>query len=98
MGRSYDLAFNFGNASRLCCTEVHHHVFNGRGPVRLKLVKRMGLMTLSADDILGQTVTSDSSGTDLILVVDAKPGRKKNEAVVLAGAAAAERIRTLLDL
>ncbi len=97
MGRPYDLAFNFKSDARLCCMEVAHHVINGRGGVRFSLVKRMGLMTLSADDILGQTVTTATSGTDLVLLIDAKPKGRKGQAIVLTGAPAAAHARHLLE-
>jgi len=97
MGRDYDLAFNFRDERRLCCTEVIYHLLDGRGPIQFKLVKRLGLMTLSADDILSYALASEANGLDVVCVLDEKSGSKGKQAILLTGAAASEHLRRLLD-
>jgi hypothetical protein len=96
MGRDYDMSFNFKSDRRLCCTEVIYHLFDGRGPIQFKLVKRLGLKTLSADDILNNALSSPASGLDVVCVLDEKRGSRGKRALLLTGRAAADHLRRLL--
>lgn len=52
VGSEYDFNFDFSNGTRQCCTEIVYRMLQKRDDFDFKLVKRAGVFTLSADDIL----------------------------------------------
>ena len=52
VGDNYDFNFDFTSGSRHCCTEVIYRSLHGKSGIEFNLVKRFGLQTLSADDII----------------------------------------------
>jgi hypothetical protein len=97
-GRKYDLRFDFSSDRRLCCTEVVYHTLDGRGAIEFNPVKRMGLKTVSAGDILKVALAPDRDAFDVICVLDKKRGRGvKQTAMLLTGNAAVDHLRGLTD-
>lgn len=68
-GKLYDFDFDFFRADRLVCTEVVYRAFDGIGPIQLKLTRRSGRPTLSAEDLLDLAV--DGNGFDPVAVCGA---------------------------
>ncbi len=97
MGRDYDMSFDFKSDRRLCCTEVPYHLFMGHGDFNFKLKKRMGLMTLTADDMIKTALVSESNGLDVICLLDEKRGSRGRKAVLLTGSAAVDHLRRMMD-
>ncbi len=52
LGDEYDFYFDFADASRQVCTEVHYRTLDGKGGITFTLTERGGHETLSADDIV----------------------------------------------
>jgi len=94
MGRDYDMAFDFVSDKKLCCTEVAYHLFDGIGGIDFKLKKRMGIKSLTADDII-RTALQSGSVIDVVCVLDEKGGRGR-KAQLLTGDAAAKHLRKML--
>lgn len=59
LGNEYDFSFDFNDASTQVCTEIIYRAYNGLGPISFSLTKRVGNMTLSADDICQYGFMSD---------------------------------------
>ena len=97
MGREYDMSFDFKSDRRLCCTEVPYHLFAGRGNFEFKLKKRVGLMTLTADDIIKTALASESNGLDVVCLLDEKRGTRGRKALLLTGSAAVDHLRRMMD-
>ncbi len=55
-GKLYDFSFDFTRADRLVCTEVIYRSFEGVGDMSFSLQKRAGRFTLSAEDLLRQSL------------------------------------------
>ena len=96
MGRDYDMAFDFLDDKKLCCTEIPYHLFDGMGEIKFRLVKRVGLKTLTADDMV-KTALRPSGGIDVICVLDEKGGRGR-KAILLKGDIAAAHLRKMLGV
>jgi hypothetical protein len=94
MGRDYDMAFDFISDKKLCCTEVAYHLFDGVGGIDFKLKKRMGIKSLTADDIIKTALISDGV-INVVCVLDEKGGRGR-KAQLLTGEAAALHLRKML--
>jgi len=97
MGRDYDMSFDFKNDSRLCCTEVPYHLFAGRGDFNFKLKKRVGLMTLTADDMINTALASESNGLDVVCLLDEKRNSRGRKAVLLTGSAAVDHLQRMME-
>jgi hypothetical protein len=97
VGRKYDLRFDFFDDRRLCCTEVIFHTFNGRGNIAFTPIKRLGLKTVSAGDILKVALAPDANAFDVICVLDSKSQKYREEkAMLLTGRAATDHLRRLM--
>lgn len=84
LGFPYDFSFDFGDASRLCCTEVIYRSLNGRGKIDFPLTRRLGAPSLSADDIVRLHLAMQEKNQpvfDLILLAEEAPNRK-NKAIL----------------
>jgi len=51
-GKLYNFDFDFFRSDRVVCTEVIYRGFDGVGPIQLRLTRRSGRLTLSAEDLL----------------------------------------------
>lgn len=96
LGDTYDFEFDFDDGTHQCCTEVIYRSLNGVGPVRFGLTRRMGVMTLSADDIINYYLSSGVGALDFVLLVESAGGQKKDEAVILTGIKGAKRCREIM--
>ncbi|MBL7076849.1 MAG: hypothetical protein ISS31_05195 [Kiritimatiellae bacterium] len=97
----YDFKFNFADNSKLCCTESIYRSLNGRGKVAFSLVKRMGIMTLSADDIIRtyfRTLDGDNPMLEFIALAEEVPGSAKHLGRVLTGPEGLERLRVIMNI
>ena len=91
LGGDYDFDFDFDDASYICCTEVIYRAFHGKGGIAFPLTKRMGIPTLSADDIIAYAQGQGTSRFDPVLFVDTV-GRRRKKAEVLHQQDAKERL------
>lgn len=60
-GKGYNFDFDFFRSDRLVCTEVIYRAYDGINGMKLPLAERMGMKTLSAEDILDLSLESDWS-------------------------------------
>lgn len=81
VGSEYDFNFDFSNGTRQCCTELVYRMLQERDGFDFRLVKRAGVFTLSADDILEHHLKS-SSGR-FAYVMAAVPGPPPHETPML---------------
>jgi len=95
LGGDYDFDFDFGDASYICCTEVIYRAFHGRGGIAFPLTKRMGIPTLSADDIIAYAQGQGADRFDPVLFVDTV-GRRRKKAEVLYQKDARERLAAVM--
>lgn len=51
-GKPYDFDFDFTRSDRLVCTGVVYRAFEGVGPIRFELKRRLGRLTLSCSDLI----------------------------------------------
>ncbi len=58
-GKLYDFIFDFSTADRLVCTEVIYRTYNGVGEIDFKLGRQAGRYSLSAEDLLNQSLQAD---------------------------------------
>jgi hypothetical protein len=96
LGSGYDFKFDFNDARYQCCTEVIYRSLNARGDIRFPLTKRMGIQTLSADDILNYHLSSDPSTFEFVFLAEQSPNAKTQRAVILTGEKGAARFRELM--
>ena len=96
LGRSYDLRFDFMCPKRVCCTEMIYHTLNGRGRIQFPMVSRLGMPTLSADDILNYYLAKPGEAFELVFLGAPDPAATGHEGVVLVGEEANTRLRSLL--
>lgn len=95
-GSQYDFDFDFEDTSNQCCTEVIYRAYNGRGDIRFKLVRRMAVKTLSADDIIHYHLQSEAPRFDLVLMAEENPESPIQAAKILKGEAATQRLAELM--
>ena len=96
MGDEYDFYFDFADASRQVCTEVHYRTLNGRGGIDFTLTERAGHETLSADDIVHYYTETRPKQFELVLFADEDPDSQIHQARVLTGAEAEHRLKELM--
>ena len=96
IGCPYDFKFDFNDATYQCCTEVIYRAFNNVGPVHFSLTKRMGLPTLSADDIIRYYLSANPKPFEFILLADDGGSSSSNQAVVCPGVIGETRLKSLL--
>jgi len=97
MGCGYDFKFDFNDAAYQCCTEVIYRSLNGQEPFRFDLVKRMGIPTLSADDICQTMLLEEESPFELVFLAVKDEKQKGNHAVVLRGEEALAMLKSLFQ-
>ncbi len=96
IGDEYDFFFDFADASRQVCTEVHYRTLNGKGGIYFTLTERAGHETLSADDIVFYYLEIRPQQFELVLLADEDPGAHMHQARVLTGAEAERRLKELM--
>ena len=70
LGQPYDFDFDFDDASRQCCTEVIYRALNRRGGIQVALVPRLGVQTLSADDLIAYALKDPRQSFDFRLYAE----------------------------
>ena len=85
LGNNYDFKFDFNDGTYQCCTEVIYRALNSRGAFNFSLVKRMGALTLSADDILRYYLSRSRDSFDLILYAEKNRLSGGNRAKIYKG-------------
>lgn len=95
LGGEYDFGFDFDNATYLCCTEVIYRALHGKSGIAFPLTKRMGIPTLSADDIILYAEGDGAGKFSPILFVDTE-GRFRKRAEVLLGDRADQRLTAVM--
>ena len=97
IGDEYDFYFDFADASRQVCTEVHYRTLNGKGGIDFMLTERAGLETLSADDIVHYYKETRPHQFELVLFADENPESQHHLARILTGAEAEHRLKALMS-
>jgi hypothetical protein len=92
LGSDYDFGFDFDNASYVCCTEMIYRAMHGKSGISFPLTKRMGIPTLSADDIAKYAQGDGKDCFEPILFVDTKKRKGRPSAEVLLGRKASARL------
>jgi len=96
LGDEYDFYFDFADASRQVCTEVHYRTLTGKGGIKFTLTRRGGHETLSADDIVHYYLETRPRQFELILFADEAPWSKIHQARVLTGDEANRHLEALM--
>ena len=98
LGNIYDFKFDFTDGSCQCCTEVIYRALNTVGPVRFNLTKRMGVQTLSADDIINYYLTAENRPFDFVLLAEEDTKSSGHKARILAGDEGRKRLAALMEI
>lgn len=98
LGDTYDFRFDFDDGTHQCCTEVIYRALNRRGPISFELTARMGVPTLSADDIITGFLKADGgkAAFDFVLFVECDESAKEGGALVHTGDGGIQRLRALM--
>ena len=70
IGNKYDFTFDFNDAESQVCTEVIYRGFNGRGKINFNLIKRVGALNLSAEDVCNYALESGTMKLITLIVED----------------------------
>jgi hypothetical protein len=92
----YDFFFDFADASRQVCTEVHYRTLNGKGGINFVLTERAGHETLSADDIVRSYTDTRPQQFELVLYADEDPAAQHHQARILTGNEAEQHLKALM--
>lgn len=98
LGSDYDFKFDFNDGSYLCCTEVIYRALNSRGMCNFDLVKRMGTLTLSADDILEYYVRNEYRPFDIIVYAEKDRSADGNTASLYKGEKGLKQLKRLMNI
>jgi len=96
LGSNYDFKFDFNDGSYQCCTEVIYRALNSRGTFNFPLIKRMGSLTLTADDILEYHFLMEPKSFDVILYAEENPLSGSNRARIFIGEKGGKRVKALM--
>lgn len=96
LGNDYDFKFDFNDGSYQCCTEVIYRAINARGMCNFTLVKRMGTLTLSADDILEYNISQKEAPLDVILYAEKDRFSRGNKAKIYDGGEGLKRVKKIM--
>ena len=78
VGSEYDFNFDFSNGTRQCCTELVYRMLHKRDDFDFTLIKRAGVFTLSADDILDHHIKSTAGQFSYVLAaIPPAPGSEE---------------------
>jgi hypothetical protein len=96
-GSRYDFKFDFADVSEQCCTEVLYRAYNASGGIHFDLVPRLGVLTLSADDIVAYVLGEPGRDRfDVLLVAEDDPAAQDGRGRVVSGEAAPARLREIM--
>ncbi|NLD38499.1 MAG: hypothetical protein GX654_16690 [Desulfatiglans sp.] len=98
LGADYDFKFDFNDGSYLCCTEVIYRALNSRGEYNFDLVKRMGTLTLSADDILEYYVRNEYRPFDVMVYAEKDHSADGNTASLYKGDKGLKQLKRLMNI
>lgn len=59
-GKPYDFDFDFTRSDRMVCTEVVYRTFEGVGDMKFQLTKRVGRLTLAAEDLIRMSLSGSA--------------------------------------
>ena len=93
----YDFDFDFEDTTYQCCTEVIYRALDGKSGIDFSLVSRMGIKTLSADDIITHHFATDTRLFDVVAYAEENPDSPIHGARVLAGKHAEKRLSALMN-
>jgi hypothetical protein len=96
LGDPYDFYFDFADASRQVCAEVHYRTLPGKGGVAFALTRGGGHETLSADDIVHYYLETQPPKFKLVLFADEDTGSQHHQARVLTGKEAEQHLKALV--
>lgn len=96
LGAPYDFHFDFDDATDQCCTEVIYRSLLKRGVYDFPLVNRMGIQTLSADDLLAYQLGSQPAPFAFVLFGEANSADSSAPAVIRTGDDSEKRLRELM--
>ena len=96
LGNDYDFKFDFNDGSYQCCTEVIYRALNSRGMYNFNLIKRMGTLTLSADDIIDYYLKNEYRPFDIVLYAQRDRFSRGNKARVFTGDASLKHLKKLM--
>jgi hypothetical protein len=97
LGADYDFKFDFNDGSYLCCTEVIYRALNSRGDYNFDLVKRMGTLTLSADDILEYYIKNEYRPFDVMVYAEKDSSSEGNMASLYKGDKGLKQLKSLMN-
>jgi len=96
LGDEYDFYFDFADASRQVCTEVHYRTLPGKGGIEFALTRRGGHETLSADDIVHYYLETRPRKFELVLLAEEDPGSHLHQAKIVTGEEAEQHLKALM--
>ncbi len=85
LGNVYDFKFDFSDATFHCCTEVIYRALNALGNINFTLTHRMGVETLSADDIILNYFLDKDKPLEFVLLAVKDKTMKGKRAKILKG-------------
>jgi len=99
LGNTYDFHFDFGDGTHHCCTEVIYRALHEQGPVKFELTSRMGIPTLSADDIINGFIKAESGKKpfDFVLLAERDASAEGSAALVHTGRKGLARLCKLMS-
>ncbi|MDA0811854.1 MAG: YiiX/YebB-like N1pC/P60 family cysteine hydrolase [Verrucomicrobia bacterium] len=96
LGTKYDFAFDFGDASSHCCTEVVYRALNQTGRVEFSLSKRGGYYNMSGDDIVKAHYARPGAFEVVFLAMPEGDDKGKEKTRILKGGGAEQQLRSLV--
>lgn len=96
VGNQYDFRFDFTDGSQACCTEVIYQALNGRGAIAFPLTRRLGVQTLSADDIALYHLKTNPRAFEFVLYAEEAPRSPTHQARVWYGSEGQERLERVM--
>ena len=97
LGSDYDFKFDFNDAIYQCCTEVIYRSLNKIGPIELKLTKRMGRQTLSADDLCLYALESGEQLFECVALALPDKSSKENRPELFFGQDGLKKLKEIMS-
>jgi hypothetical protein len=99
LDRNYDYRFDFRDPIRQCCTEILYRALNHLGEIKLQLTNRMGLPTLSADDIINEFIKQpvDGPAFQFIALIEHDQSKTGQAALIQTGDTGLHRLHELMN-
>jgi hypothetical protein len=95
LGHGYDFNFDFNDGSHLCCTALIYRSLHKKGSIEFSLTRRMGLVTISADDIINYHL--ENAAFDFVLLAEEDRALNNRQAKILIGNEGEERLKELMN-